>query len=587
MADGVSIVRTARWLVCLLVLVTSQALAADEAWRMVDTPRYRVLSQLRDAETIGWMRNFDQFILSTSEVLELDVKALPPLTVVIFDRDKGYAPYKLLRPNGRIANVNGQFIRRQTWSMIGMAHANDNAELRRILQHEATHWLMSADQARQPAWFAEGIAEMLSTFERHGDTVNWAKQIRPHLALLRRSGTIPLSEFLVEADAISDSDNRTDRFYAQAWLFTHFMMMSKDMSRRPVLARFLQVFRTESGEATVNQVFGPSLGDVEHDFRKYLDQASYATMTLPVKSAPAPPSPQPAPPALVEAALGALAFGAGHEDLARTHAEKAIALDAKAPDGHAVLAYLSLQNRDFDKAAIYAEEALQLGSKDSDLFMLLGDSYLHGKNAFKPDARQKRVSMYENAINLSPRRLAIYERLTDAIFAVEKPRDEDARFLATGLQAFPGQDWLRVGSAVVDNRLGNSAAAMKSIEAALRPDGTLDAAQRHYAAGLRAKWLLDSMKVEMDAAVEKNDFGGAHAVVARYRERIGKDGDVTAFLDETDGQIEVRELVSKFEAAFHANKRTEAQAVANKLMARPDVPGSLKRYLEQGLQRLK
>jgi hypothetical protein len=587
MANGVSIIRSVRWFVCLLVLATSQVPAADGNWRMVDTPQYRVLSQLRDAETIGWMRDFDQFILSTSDVLQLDVKALPPLTVVIFDRDKGYAPYKLLRPNGRIANVNGQFIRRQTWSMIGMAHASDNAELRRVLQHEATHWLMSADQARQPAWFAEGIAEMLSTFERHGDTVNWAKPIGPHLALLRRSGTTPLAEFLIEPDAISDNDNRTDRFYAQAWLFTHFMMMSKDTSRRQVLFKFLQTFRTESGEATVNAVFGPSLGDVEHDFKMYLDQASYAVIKLPVKPVQAPPSPQTAPSALVEAALGALAFGAGHEDLARTHAEKAIALDAKAPDGHAVLAYLSLQNRDFDNAAAYAEQALQLGSKDSDLFMLLGDSYLHGKNAFKPDARQQRVTMYENAINLSPRRLAIYERLTDAIFAVDKPREEDARFLALGLQAFPGQDWLRVGSAVVDNRLGHGAAAMKSIEAALRPDGTLDGAQRNYAAGLRAKWLLDRMKVEMDAAVAKNDFPGAHAIVATYRERIGKDGDVTGFLDETDGQIEVRELVSRFDAAFHANKKAQAQAVAEKLLSRPDVPGSLKRYLQEGLRQLK
>ena len=223
----------ARALACLLLLATSQAIATDRPWKLVVTPQYRVLSQLRDGETDGWIRNFDQFILSTSDVLQMDVNALPPLTVVLFDRDKDYTPYKLQRANGRAANVSGQFVRRQTWSMIGMAHENDNAELRRILQHEATHWLMSADQARQPAWFTEGIAEMFSTFERKGDHVDWGKPIGSHLGLLRTSGTMPLAELLVEPTAIFDRDERTERFYAQSWLFTHFLMLSKDASRRP------------------------------------------------------------------------------------------------------------------------------------------------------------------------------------------------------------------------------------------------------------------------------------------------------------------------------------------------------------------
>ena len=248
--------RSIRWLACLLALATSQVFAADRPWRMVVTPQYRLLSQLRDAETDDWMRNFDQFILSTSDVLQLKLKTLPPLTVVIFDRDKDYTPYKLLRPNGQTASVVGQFVRRPTWSMIGMAHEKDNAELRTTLQHEATHWLMSADQARQPAWFAEGIAEMLSTFERHVNKVNWATPIGSHLALLHDSGTMPLAQFLTVPGAIFDRDDHTDLFYAQSWAFTHFLLLSGNPSHRELLSKFLNTFRTESGEATVNAVFG-------------------------------------------------------------------------------------------------------------------------------------------------------------------------------------------------------------------------------------------------------------------------------------------------------------------------------------------
>jgi tetratricopeptide (TPR) repeat protein len=580
---------SARALACVLLflLATTPVIAADRPWKLVVTPQYRVLSQLRDGETDGWVRNFDQFILSTSDVLQMDVKALPPLTVVLFERDKDYTPYKPQRANGRTANVSGQFVRRQTWSMIGMAHENDNVDLRRILQHEATHWLMSADQARQPAWFREGIAEMFSTFERKGDVVNWGKPIGSHLGLLRTSGTTPLGELLVEPSAIFDQDERAEQFYAQSWLFTHFLMLSKDGARRPLLFKFLQAFRTESGEATVNAAFGPALKDIERDFKLYVDQAAYTYMKLPTKPAMAPSLPQPVPAALVEASLGSLALGAGHEDLARTHAAKAIALDGKAPDGYTLLAYIALEKRDFDEAAVHAAEALERGSKDSDLFILLGDSYVHGKNALETDAARMRVSMYENAVNLRPQRLAIYERLAEALMRIDKPREEDAKFLGVGSRLFPGEDWLRVGSAVVEYRLGHREAAMKSMEAALRVNGTLDGAQRAYATGMRGRWLLDDMRAEMDAAVGKNDFAGAHGIVARYRERVGKDADLISYLDQTDSDLEMRDLLSRFDLALRAHKKAELQAVAERLLARPDLSESLRSYLQQGMRTVK
>lgn len=109
-----------------------------------------------------------------------------------------------------------------------------------------------------------------------------------------------------------------------------------------------------------------------------------------------------------------------------------------------------MENNELDEAATHAETALQLGSQDGDLFLLLGASYAHGKNAERADAKRLRVSMYENAINLNPRRLAAYQELVEALFAIDTPREEDARFLEVGLRAFPGEDWLRVGTAVVD-----------------------------------------------------------------------------------------------------------------------------------------
>jgi hypothetical protein len=571
-----------RWLLCLFVILTGRVSAGEAPWRTASTPNYQILSQLNDRETASWMRDFDQYILSVSSTLRMDLRSLAPLTVVLFARDKDYAPYKLQRPDGTTANVTGQFVRRSTWSMISMASDSYDEQSRRVIFHEATHWLMSVDQSSQPIWFSEGIAELFSTFERRGDKVAWGQPINDHIGLLRGGAIEPLAQFLVEPDALFDRDDHTSRFYAEAWAFTHFLMFSKDQNQRLLLLKFLQTFKTHSTAATVNAVFGPALPGIEHEFHIYLDQRSWSYMVQPVVAAPDPPALAPAPPATVEASLGFLALGAGRPELARQHAQKAIDLDATAPGGHAILAYLALDERKADQAAVQADAALQRGSKDSDLFMVLGDSYTYGANAMKPGAARTRVSLYENAINLNPR-LADYERLIDALIHLDTPRDEDAQFLNVAIRAFPGDDWLRVGSAAVDYKLGRRDTALAALDAALQPDSKLDPQQRSYAASLRGSWLIQTMNAELADAMSKRDFAGARVILSRYRDRIGKSPELDSFLQDTDSKLQVSELLAQFEALTRSKKKAEARAVAEQLLARPDLPANMRGYLNQRL----
>jgi hypothetical protein len=568
---------------CAIVLLMGHAVAAEPAWRMATTPNYRILSELNDRDTADWMRDFDQYILSVSDLLRMDIRRLPPLTVIVFARDKDYTPYKLMRPNGTTANVAGQFIARQTWSMMAMAYDALDDQSRRAIHHEATHWLMSIDQAAQPAWFSEGIAELFSTFERHGDKVAWGKPIADHLLTLRDSGLTPLESFLVEPSALFDRDDHTEQFYAQAWAFTHFLMFSDNFSRRPLMIKFLQTYRTESGEATVKAVFGPSLPDIEHAFHVYVAERRWTYAMEPVKVAADPPPLQSAPPALVQASLGFLALGAGRPELAKQHADKSLELDGAAPEGHALLAYLAQDGNHFDQAATEADAALQLGSRDSGLYMLLGDSYGDGANSLKPDAQRTRVSMYENAINLTPWRIDAFDRLSEALFSLDKPRPEDAKFLSVGIRAFPGDDWLRVGNAMVTERLGQRDEAKQAIEAVLRPDSRLDPQQRAFASNLRDRWLIEDLNSELSEATNKHDFSAARAILARYRDRIGTNAQTDAYLKDIDARLAQSELMARYESLIHDKKKAEARAVAQQLLASPDLPAPMRRYVEQQL----
>lgn len=520
------------------MLSMTHTVSAEPVWRTAVTPNYRVLSQLSDRDTSEWMRGFDQFILSSSDVLRMNLHSAPPLTVIIFDHDRDYEPYKLVRPNGRAANVAGQFVRRSSWSMIGMAHDADSQQLHAILQHEATHWLMSSDPSPQPAWFSEGIAEMFSTFELGVDTVNWAKPIAAHLDLLRERGTMPLAPFLAEPSAIFDQDNRQEIFYAQAWAFTHFLMLGNKAAHRPQLVQFLHAFRTKSGDDAVKEVFGTDLSGIQRELDIYIDQRSFPYFTFPKKPAGPPPALTAAAPALVEASLGFLALGASRSQLARQHAEKAIAIDDGEAGGHAILAYLEMDNRDMTKAAIHAEAALQRGSKDSDLLLLVGDSYAGGQNGDKPNAAATAVQLYENAINANPRRVDAFDRLAGALANLSAPREEDGKFMDLGLKLFPTDDWLRVSKAAMDYRLGQQTVAMSALERVLQPGNHLDGYQDLYATGLRRHWLVDAMNVDIRAAMDKHDVSAERAVVAHYREALANDSAALDFLNGLTKQLD-------------------------------------------------
>jgi hypothetical protein len=154
------------------------------------------------------------------------------------------------------------------------------------------------------------------------------------------------------------------------------------------------------------------------------------------------------------------------------------------------------------------------------------------------------------------------------------------------LQVFPGEDWLRVGTAVVSYRIGERESALTTLDGVLRPESTLDGTQRAYAANLRRSWLGEAMTSEINAAMVKNDVSAARAVLARYRERIGESEDFKKFAGELETSLQIQELTTKLDSALRGRRMTEVRAIASQLLALPELPGRLRTQLEQQLQKI-
>jgi len=86
------------------------------------------------------------------------------------------------------------------------------------------------------------------------------------------------------------------------------------------------------------------------------------------------------------------------------------------------------------------------------------------------------------------------------------------------------------------------------------------------------------MKSELQEAADKDDYAGARAVIARYRERVGSDADATSYLDEVAKSLEIGELVAKYRTALRTNNKAAANSLAQQLLTRPDLPGSLRDF---------
>jgi hypothetical protein len=520
-----------------------------------------------------------------TNLLRIDPGALPPLKVILFASDRDFTAYKLARPDGRTANVSGLFARHPTWSVIGMVSDSRSEVLRQTILHEATHWLMSADEGRQPAWFSEGIAELLSTFEQKGKEVSWARPPAGHLSTLDQVGITPLRQFLTAPKAIFDRDDHTQNFYAQSWAFTHFLLFSGDPARAALASRFLEIFKTNSGEATVDAVFGAQLPDIERAFRSYVAQAAFNYTSQPARPVPALPPVQPANPARIESALGFLAMGANRDELARKHAVRANELDAAAPGGHEILAYLAAEARVPAEVNAHAEAALRSGSKDSQMYLLMGNTLGSGPNGnqARPELDRQRANLYASAIALNPRRLNAYERFAEAMFGVREPTEEDARLLALGMRAYPGEDWIRVGSAIVDYRLGKRAPARETMARALRQGSTLEEKQRAYADQVSRGWLFEAMNDEIRDAVAQRNLAAARAAYVKYRGAIAGDGDARAEaqLQRVDSELTRRELTEALNKAMRADNSAEVKVVAEKLLALPDLPPAMRADLEK------
>jgi tetratricopeptide (TPR) repeat protein len=355
------------------------------------------------------------------------------------------------------------------------------------LYHEYAHLALNRSLPAQPAWVAEGLAELYSAWAPAGADAR-VGLVRPeHIALLRRRGLLPIADIL-RADYTSDfymREQRSELFYAQSWLLAHYLVVSRPAGREQLRGYLAAIAQGAETLTAFREAFGDDPVALVSHLRWYVEspELPVARVSLPPDDGPdARDGPEAAAPSPGEVdyliadllihqdrphdarrrlerslaaepgfgpardGLAAVALGLARWDEARSLLGAAL---ARAPDDPAALYHYAdalvteasrrgevLSDADTDAAVAALERAVRQAPHFADAALLLA--------RLRPQPARQRIALLEPAFAREPERTDIgialsglYVRVNDMRRAAmvlararTAARDADMQFLA-------------------------------------------------------------------------------------------------------------------------------------------------------------
>lgn len=156
-------------------------------------------------------------------------------------------------------------------------------ENREMIFHEYTHMVMSSN-FRLPLWLSEGLACFYEQTEFEKESVHIGKA-DDLAAILREDAWIPLAQLSMvdRKSPLFNQHHPDNKFFAQSWLLTHYMLMSPEGREKGLLQQLLKL--SNQGVPALDamvEVFD-DLEHLETQLKKYVREGRFPFATFPVK----------------------------------------------------------------------------------------------------------------------------------------------------------------------------------------------------------------------------------------------------------------------------------------------------------------
>jgi hypothetical protein len=365
-----------------IVVTDSRELPPPESWRYVAIPGFEVLSNASDKATQRLLRDFDLFRQALGHVWTLPAGGTTSLIICgrggKFDAfvpsarkaatDAAYASLFLKKgvrtaividlqaTTLRVLNVEGDQAAEQ-----GIDAGLVSIEHDKQLYREYVRYLLSRSEPRLPAWYEEGVAQIIMRMKFDRRWIQFAKledpnTISPSAAFvagvnaaalaedpdastmpgapaedrdfnvaLQRKALVPMEKFFSITHDAPEALNvlGNNRWSKQAYAFVHLCLYGHKGKFQEKFARFLERSAREPvTEAMFKECFGMSYKSMLLEIRSYCDFTVYTHKEFRAKGdvlIPMPPAPlREATPSEIGRIKGEAFVLAGHDNAART-----------------------------------------------------------------------------------------------------------------------------------------------------------------------------------------------------------------------------------------------------------------------------
>jgi tetratricopeptide (TPR) repeat protein len=419
---------------------TTFASSDQQHWMEVRSNHFVVLTDSDVKHGRDVVYRFEQMRYAFGALLQKSSVNLPvPLQIIGFRSRNELMQYAPLY-QGKPVDMAGFFEASPDRDFIALDLSTDDWS---TALHEYTHALVHGNFPPVPAWFDEGLAEYFATLKTTNNGLEIGNISEANRLTLTNTPWMNLEElFLVQTD--SDVYNqRKGRaiFYAQSWLVVHYLMSKQQLAAMFNYLQLTQIKQVPAPEA-IQQAFGMTVEEFEknlHDYFKnpirlqklqplVLDYSGFPFNKVDLATA--------------NAQVADLhAHSRDYREQAVGELKEVLRTDPDNPIANRALAYLYIDNKNFDEAADCIRRALAAAPKDPESHYLSA-LYMRDKAQAEGRVPGSAVGMereLETAVALYPEYADAYNLLAYA-YALEQRYPQAISNAQKAVQLHPAQE---------------------------------------------------------------------------------------------------------------------------------------------------
>jgi len=419
---------------------TAFASSDQQHWWEVRSNHFVVLTDADVKNARAAAYRFEQMRFVFGSLMQKSTVNLPvPLQIIGFRSRTELLQYAPLY-QGKPVDMAGFFEASPDRDFIALDLSTDDWS---TALHEYTHALVHASFPPVPAWFDEGLAEYFATLKISNTGLEIGNISEANRIALTNMQWMNLEELLLVQTG-SDSYNQRQRraiFYAQSWLLVHYLMSKQ---RLPDLFNYLQLTQIKQVPVTdaIQQAFGMSTDDFDKQLHDYFK---------------APLSLRKIQPLVLDSSLFPFAkvdLATANAQVADLHAhsrdyrqqaegelKEVLRSDPQNPIANRALAYLYLDNKDYEHAAEAIRTAMNSAPKDPEPHYLWA-LYMKDKALAEGQQPGSAVAMereLQTAVGLYPEYADAYDLLGYA-FALEERYPQAIASAQKAVQLYPAHE---------------------------------------------------------------------------------------------------------------------------------------------------